>query len=227
VTRLVVCADAEAAAHYAAGAIHDRLAAEGERHVALAGGGTPRRAYEILAAEPVEWDGVNWWLGDERCVPSDGPDANALMVRETLGDRGTLHPVRGELCPEDAAWLYASELVAALGDEPVLDVVVLGLGEDGHTASLFPGRDEASAALAPVIGVRGAPKPPPERISMTLPVLARARYTVMLATGAGKRDALARVRGQDAAVPAGSLGDGLDEIVCDSAAAGWLTTASA
>ena len=217
-TRLVVCADAEAAARYAAGAIHDRLAGGGERHVALAGGGTPRRAYEILAAQPVEWASVHLWLGDERCVPQDDPEANAGMVRETLGDRGTFHPVRGELGPEDAAWLYALELVAAAGDEPVLDVCVLGLGEDGHTASLFPGHPEAEAARAPVIGVRGAPKPPPDRVSLTLPVLARARYTVMLATGAGKREALARVRAHDESVPAGRLGAGLDEIVCDAVA---------
>lgn len=219
-TRLVVCADAEAAAQYAAGAIHDRLAGAGERHVALAGGGTPRRAYELLATQPLDWAGIHLWLGDERCVPSGDPDANAVMVRETLGDRGTFHPVRGELGPEDAAWLYGTELVDVAGPEPVLDVVVLGLGEDGHTASLFPGHDEALASVAPVIPVRGAPKPPPQRVSMTLPLLARARYTVMLATGEGKRRALASVRAHDESVPAGRLGAGLDEIVCDEAAAG-------
>ena len=218
-TRVTVCADAEAAARYAADAIHDRLYG-GERHVALAGGGTPRRAYELLAAQPVDWDAVHLWLGDERCVAADHEDANARMVREAFGDRGVLHAVRGELGPEDAAWRYGVELVRALGDEPVLDVVVLGLGEDGHTASLFPDHPEAGARDAPVIPVRGAPKPPPERVSLTLPVLQRAGYTLLLATGAGKREPLARVRARDESVPAGRLGTGLDEIVCDEAAAG-------
>ena len=217
-TRLTVLPDGEAAARHAAGLLAERIAG-GARHLALAGGSTPRRAHELLAAMDVDWSGVHLWLGDERCVPSDHDDANARMVRESLGDRGTLHAARGELGPEDAAWLYARELAGALGEEPVLDVVVLGLGEDGHTASLFPGHPETAASHAPVIGVRGAPKPPPERITMTLPVLMRARFTVLLATGAGKRAPLAKVRLNDEAAPAARLGAALDEIVCDEAAA--------
>ncbi|HEV2812296.1 MAG TPA: 6-phosphogluconolactonase, partial [Solirubrobacteraceae bacterium] len=129
-----------------------------------------------------------------------------------------LRTARGELGPEDAAWLYARDLVGTVGEEPVLDVVVLGLGEDGHTASLFPGHPEADSAHAPVIGVRSSPKPPPERITLTLPVIARARYTVLLATGEGKRDALTRVRARDETLPVARLGSALDEIVCDEAA---------
>jgi 6-phosphogluconolactonase len=128
--------------------------------------------------------------------------------------------VRGELGPEDAAWLYARELQREMGDEPVFDLVLLGLGPDGHTASLFPGHPEAAAAHAPVIGVRDSPKPPPERITFTLPLIARARYTLLLVTGEGKRDALRRIREGDRELPIARLGEGLDELICDAAASG-------
>ena len=201
-------------AEYLAGMLAERIAA-GARHLALSGGTTPQRAYELLARRGT--DEAEIWLVDERCVPSDHADSNARMIRAALGDGVRLHEARGELGPEDAAWLYAREVEAIGG---VFDVVVLGLGEDGHTASLFPGHPEADARHAPVIGVRGSPKPPPERITLTLPVIARARHTVLLATGEGKRDALARVRARDEALPAARLGSALDEIVCDAAAAG-------
>jgi 6-phosphogluconolactonase len=230
VTRVTALGDDEAAARRAADLmanhINDARAKGREVHIALAGGSTPQRAYRLLAAMQGTWSHVHLWLGDERCVPADHEDANQRMIRESLldhlraSDRPVLHAVRGELTPEDAAWLYGCELVRATGEHAVFDLVLLGLGPDGHTASLFPGAPEADSAEAPVIPVRDAPKPPPERISLTLPVLRRARHTVLLATGEGKRDALAKVRAGDASVPAARLGDGLDEIVCDRAALG-------
>lgn len=200
-------------AEYLAGVLRERIE-RGARHVAFSGGTTPRRAYELLAPHVGD---TEVWLVDERCVPGEHADSNARMIREAMGAGVRLHEARGELGPEDAAWLYAREVERMGG---VFDVVVLGLGEDGHTASLFPGHPEAAAEHAPVIGVRGAPKPPPERITLTLPVIARARHTVLLATGAGKREALARVRANDKALPASRLGSALDEIVCDEDAAG-------
>ena len=214
-TTLTVCDTAEDAALRVAQGLHERILG-GARHVGLSGGGTPRRAYALLAG--LGAGGADVWLVDERCVDALHDDANARLVMETLGGGVTLHAARGELGPEDAAWLYGRELVEALGPAPVLDVAVLGLGEDGHTASLFPGHPEADAAHAPVIGVRGAPKPPPERITMTLPVIARARWTVLLATGEGKREALARLHAGDATLPPARLEGALDEIVCDAAA---------
>ncbi|HEX2084717.1 MAG TPA: 6-phosphogluconolactonase [Solirubrobacteraceae bacterium] len=201
-------------AQYLAGVLADRIAA-GAREIALSGGTTPRRAYELLAERGV--GDARLWLVDERCVPGDHPDSNARMIREAMGEGVRLVEARGELGPEDAAWLYARDLVAALGDVPVLDVVVLGLGEDGHTASLFPRHPQAFAAHAPVIGVRGSPKPPPERITLTLPVIDRARHTVLMATGESKREPLARVRAGDDELPPARL-RALDEIVCDVAA---------
>lgn len=212
-TAFTVCDDAEAAARHVATTLHGHLRA-GARHVALSGGTTPRRAYELLAEHG--FDAVDFWLADERCVPADHEEANARMLREALGPDARVHAARGELGPEDAAWLYATEIVAALGPEPVFDVVVLGLGEDGHTGSLFPGHPEADAAHAPVIGVRGSPKPPAERITLTLPVLDRARYTVLMATGAGKRNAVERLRAGDRELPPARLRE-LDEVVCDRA----------
>ena len=212
-TALTVLPDAEAAAEHVARLLAERVAS-GARHIALSGGTGPQRAYELLAELGV--GDVEWWLVDERCVPSDHEDANARMIREALGPAARIREARGELGPEDAAWLYGREVMDRTGG--VFDVVVLGLGPDGHTASLFPDHPEAAAEHAPVIGVRGSPKPPPERITLTLPVIARARYTLLLATGAGKADALARVLARDEALPISRLGDDLDEIVTDEAA---------
>jgi len=227
-TRLSVLPDDERAARRAADVmanqINDARMRGADVHFAVAGGSTPRRAYELLGQMQGTWSHVHLWLGDERCVPADHPDANQRMLDESLtsrlraGDGPHVHAVRGDLEPEDAAWLYGTELVRVMGEQPRFDLVLLGLGEDGHTASLFPGHPAALAEHAPVIPIRDAPKPPPERITLTMPVLRRARFTLLLACGAGKRDALARVRAGDDDVPAGRLGERIDEIVTDEAA---------
>lgn len=227
-TRLRTFADAEGVADHAARQLAARIdearAYRREVHIALAGGGTPRRAYELLAESEGSWSHVHLWLGDERCVPSDHPESNARMVRESLRpDAREAPPVLHELPspehPEDAAWLYGLDLRAAVPRER-FDVMLLGMGPDGHTASLFPGHPALAARHAPCVAVRDSPKPPPERVTMTLPILRQARLTLLLATGAEKADALARARAGDASVPVALLGDGLDEIACDAAAAG-------
>ena len=230
-TRVTVLGDAEAVARRAADVmanqINDGRVRSAAVHIALAGGSTPQRAYELLGDMQGTWSHVHLWLSDERCVPSDHPDSNELMVRQSLvsmvraQDRPNVHGIRGDLVPEDAAWLYGMDIVREIGQDPTFDLVLLGLGPDGHTASLFPGRGEARATVAPVIPVRHSPKPPPDRVSFSLPLMARARYTLLLATGEGKREALARVRSGDDELPVARLmGDGLDEILCDEAAAG-------
>jgi 6-phosphogluconolactonase len=227
-TRVRVFDDAEAVARYAAEVVEaaiDAARADGRAlHVALAGGSTPRRAYELLAAAEGSWSHVHLWLGDERCVPDEHPDSNALMVRESLlaGERtqpAVLHRVPHPEVPEDAAWLYALELRACV-PELVFDIVLLGMGPDGHTASLFPGHPGLKVTEAPCFAVRESPKPPPERVTQSLPVLRAARLTLLLVTGADKRESLARALDGDESIPLALLGDGLDEVACDAAARG-------
>jgi 6-phosphogluconolactonase len=212
--RLTVVESADAAARVAAERLVAALAGGGQ--VSLAGGRTPRRAYELLADRPgVDWSGVDLWFGDERCVPAADPDSNYRLVAESLLARGTaraarVHRIRGEDDPDAAAAAYSDEIAGV-----VLDVALLGLGEDGHTASLFPGspalevRDRAAVAVT-------ATKPPPRRITLTYPVFDAARSIVVLAPGAAKAAAIAAVlRGPDPAVPASLLPTDRTEIVTD------------
>ena len=226
-THLRVLADSEEVARRAADVlawrIGDARTNGRDVHIALAGGSTPRRAYELLGDMEGSWSHVHLWLGDERCVPEDDPDANVRMVRESLlaGARDgapVLHPVPSPEVPEDAAWLYGLEVLSHM-PEAVFDIVLLGMGPDGHTCSLFPGHPVLDVREAPVAPVRDSPKPPPERVTLTLPVLRDARFTLLLATGAGKRDALAAVLAGDESTPLARLGGGLDEVACDAAAA--------
>jgi 6-phosphogluconolactonase len=174
---------------------------EGARSLVLAGGTTPQRCYELLSQMDIEWGRVTILFGDERCVRPDHPDSNYRMARETLLDRvspATVHRMPAELGPDEAAGLYA-HIVESVAP---LDVVTLGVGEDGHTASLFPGHP-ALKASALVVGIRDSPKPPPQRVTMTLPALQRARRVIILATGAGKADAVAKAKRGE--VPSGMI----------------------
>jgi 6-phosphogluconolactonase len=144
---------------------------------------------------------VSVLFGDERCVPPDHPDSNYRMARHALLDRvapATVHRMPAELGPDEAAGLYA-HIVASVAP---LDVVVLGVGEDGHTASLFPGHP-ALKASGLVIGIRDSPKPPPKRVTLTLAALQAARRVIILATGAGKAEAVAKAKRRE--VPSGMI----------------------
>ena len=207
-------AAAQAAASLLATLVADAQAARVRAHVSLAGGNTPRRAYELLGLMIRDPENVDWWFGDERCVPADDPDSNFRLVAESLLRAAPIpaervHRVDGELPPQAGADAYAADLrrdvPAGADGAPVLDVAFLGLGEDGHTASLFPGDralDVRDSLAVPVVAV----KPPPNRITLTLPVFLAARAVVILATGAGKKDAVARVlAGPDPSTPASLL----------------------
>ena len=206
-------------------AIDDAREARGAAHIALAGGETPRRTYELLATQIDDWTGVEIWFGDERAVGPDDPESNYRMAQETLltGDNGPrVNPIEGERGAERAAGAYASLLEERMPLErgvPVLDLALQGLGPDGHTASLFPG-NPAVEADGICVAVHDAPKPPPDRITLTVPVLRAARSIVFLATGDEKADVVRRLlAGPDPAVPSSLLGGERTEVIVDRAAA--------
>ncbi len=211
---VTVLEDAEAVAREAAGQVAEFVAGGGGSLV-LTGGTTPRRMYEILAArEDLDWGRVTILFGDERCVPPMDPESNYRLAFETLLSRvhpASVHRMAAELGAEEGARLYDS-IVGALAP---LDLVLLGIGEDGHTASLFPNHPElATGGYA--IAVHNSPKPPPDRVSLTLGALRGAHRVVVLATGSGKADAVRLAR--EGKVPAGMI-EGAT-FLCDRAAAG-------
>jgi 6-phosphogluconolactonase len=239
-TRLTTLADAEAVSERAALEIVRRLQGarreRGVAHLALSGGSTPSRTYELLASDrssgigPPSWEGVEVWFADERCVGPHDEQSNYRFAHETLlGPAGIaperVHRMQGELGPERGAESYARELEehvgARDGDLPVLDVIVLGIGPDGHVASLFPGASALDAGEhALCLGVHASPKPPPERITLSMAVLRAARCCMLLATSAAKSDAISAMLGEPSRhVPASLLRRGRLSVIVDDAAA--------
>jgi 6-phosphogluconolactonase len=217
---VVVLPDAEALAGHAATWLTERVSAAGQRAgVALSGGSTPKRLYQLLAGakfrEVFPWKRVHWFWGDERFVPKDDPLSNYQMVREAMLDAAPIpaenvHPVTTEgMTPEEAAAAYERELKAFYGADrldpgrPLFEVTLLGLGDDGHTASLFPGTAvlaERSRWVAAVVGAK-----PEARITLTYPALESSREVAFLVAGAGKREIFSRVRAGDTDLPAARL----------------------
>ena len=211
-TQLARLADADAAAAHAANVVGDLIAASleehGRAHIALAGGTTWRRAYELLA--PRSWEGVELWFGDERCVGPEHPDSNYRMVAESLlphAPGALVHRIEGELGGEPAARAYDALIRSHLTDEPpALDVALLGIGPDCHVASLFAGNPALELRGVACVPVHDAPKPPPERVSLSLEVLQAARRCVLLASGADKAQAVSGALGpRDPRLPASLL----------------------
>jgi len=232
VTRLTACPDAESAAERAAREVVRQL--EGIRaqgrtpHVALTGGDTPQRTYELLAREPEHWRDVEVWFGDERCVPPDDEQSNYRMAALALLDPAGITPERvhrmeGELGPERGAQRYGQLLRERLGDGrmPVLDLVLLGIGPDGHVASLFPRAPTLQAGEETVcLPVHDSPTPPPQRITLSLAVLRAARRCMVLATGASKADAISAMLAEPTpSVPASLLLRERLTVIVDDAAA--------
>jgi 6-phosphogluconolactonase len=221
------------AAHIARQLLHAREQ-RGVAHMALSGGTTPGRTYELLGAEPESMRDVELWFADERCVAPEDAESNYRLAAETLLAAGAVpaervHRMEGERGPAEGAHRYAEELargLAGAGDgsrsaPPVLDVIVLGIGPDGHVASLFPGAATLDAGEDAVcLGVRDSPKPPPERITLSLAVLRAARECVLLATGASKADAVAAMLAAPSRhVPASLLRRERLTVIADDAAA--------
>ena len=185
------------------------------RTLALAGGSTPRELYRRLALLPYPWREVDVFFGDERCVPPDHPDSNLRMATEALLSRvpARVHPMTG--CDPGR---YEAELSAVLGPGlPRFDLVFLGLGEDGHTASLFPGD---RATLETERWVVLVDRPDHRRMTLTLPVLSAARVVAFLVAGRAKRDALARLLRGDPTIPASLVAAGRMVVITDPEAAG-------
>jgi 6-phosphogluconolactonase len=184
--------------------------------VCLSGGSTPRHLYERLAdpaiAPRFPWNRAHWFWGDERFVPHDDRDSNYRMAREALLSRvpvpiTNIHAVPTEgLSPEQAAAEYETTLERFYGSEvldpgrPLFDVTLLGVGEDGHTASLFPGQPTLQERRRWVVAVIGAKSEP--RITLTYPALNSSRDVAFLATGTEKRDIVARAQAGDEKLPA-------------------------
>jgi 6-phosphogluconolactonase len=210
----IVLDNIDALAAGASGLIAEALheAQRGGRHatMALSGGGTPVEIYRGLAWESrVDWSRVHVCQVDERCVPPDDLESNWRMIRETLLTPADVplanqHRMAGEKNPPDAAADYEAELRALFaGRPPAFDAVVLGIGEDGHVASLFPGDAALDERERWVLHTHApASSPVRDRLTLTLPVLNAARLAVYIVSGAGKRDVAARAMAGDAALPA-------------------------
>ena len=204
-----VLADPEAVAQAAADLVEERIRARieaaGVCHVGLPGGTTPARCLELLSRKPLPWQAVHWYLGDERCYPAGHADRNDTMIQQRLWSRiaapePNRHPIPAELGADRAAEIY-SGLIERIG---VLDIAVLGMGEDGHTASLFPGNAATESPL-PVVPVHDAPKPPSDRVSLGLGTLQAARQRIVLVTGSNKHEALLQVQ-QGIPLPVSRIG---------------------
>lgn len=242
--QIVIHQDADATARAAAArlvtSILDAIAARGVAHVVVTGGSLGIAALEALAASPargaVDWSLVHFWWGDERFVPADSPERNAVQaeplfdVLDTLGlDRATVH-VMGSSDQFDSAERAAEAYTALLREEapegsanPVFDVLMLGMGPDSHVASLFPNHTRSDEPGA--IAVHDSPKPPADRVSLTMPTINSAREVWLLVAGGEKAPALAAAQHEvnEAGVPASAVhGTEATRWLVDRAAASLL-----
>ena len=215
---------ANRAAERIAQVAREAVTKRGRCALAFSGGTTPRRTFRALAGEDVPWDRVHLFQVDERVAPSGDPERNYLHLKEALIDRiaipsANVHPMpveEGDL--DEGARRYEAILRQIAGTQPVLDLVQLGLGEDGHTASLFPG-DAALDVVDSEVAVSGVNKGR-RRMTLTLPAIDRARCILWLVTGSGKAAVLERLRAGDRSIPAGCVRSDRAVLLADKAAEG-------
>jgi 6-phosphogluconolactonase len=237
---IVVLPHASAVAHEAVqrfvALAREAAASRGRFSVALSGGSTPGTMYRLLAEEPyqgqIPWAKVHLFWGDERCVPPDDPGSNYRLAEETLIARvpipaGNIHRVRGELDPGEAARSYVRELRDFFcGPQPRFDLVLLGLGEDGHTASLFPGSAVLDETTRLAVAVEAHYQDRPAyRVTLTLPVLNAARQILFLITGSAKAGIVqAALEGKPGCLPAQRIRPSAGQLtwLLDAAAASQL-----
>lgn len=173
-------------------------------HIVLPGGNSPKGSLSILAEKNLPWEKIHWYPGDERCYPKDHEDRNDAMLRKNLWSRlptTNIHPMPAELGAEEAANVYRP----IIDRIDAFDIVFLGVGEDGHTASLFPGNEALKNPLS-VVPVHNSPKPPPDRVTLGMTVIKKAKERIILTGGEDKAEIIARIRsGED--LPVNRLGD--------------------
>jgi 6-phosphogluconolactonase len=226
--KVEVLADADAVARRAAGVIaadaRDAVAARGRFAMAVSGGHTPWVMLRALAGEDVPWKSVHVFQVDERVAPSGDPDRNLTHLRESLLSHAPLPPDQIHAMPVESpdldagAAAYARTLESVCGAPPVLDVAHLGMGPDGHTASLVPG-DPVCSVTGRDVALTGVYMGR-RRMTLTYPVLDRARRVLWLITGAEKAPMLPRLTRGDASIPAGRIRPDAALVLADRAAAG-------
>jgi 6-phosphogluconolactonase len=232
---------ASAAAARTVTCLADAIAAQGHAHIVLTGGGIGTKVLAAIAAAPardaVDWRSVDFWWGDERFEPAGDPERNETGARAALLDALGVDPARVHAVPgpdgpdgndpDAAAARYAAELAAAAGGGapvPPFDVLMLGIGPEGHVASIFP-ESPAAQATGSVVAVRNSPKPPPTRISLTFSAIQAAREVWILASGAEKAEAVGEALSgvsQDKLPAAGARGRDRTLFLLDEAAAAQL-----
>lgn len=191
---------AAAAASAIAGHLTERIAATGRATLSLTGGSVGVKTAAALATSSVEWERVTIFFGDERFVPADHAERNDRQLDEALldrlGDRPTVHrwpALTADTSDVDAAAAqFLESLALPAGDAPIFDVTLLGMGPEGHIDSIFPDSPAVAETERLVVGVRDCPKPPPERMTFTLPAVRRSRHVLVVAAGEGKAEAVAR-----------------------------------
>jgi 6-phosphogluconolactonase len=233
--KLEVLHDADAVARRAAALIaaeaRTAAAARGRFTLAASGGSTPWQMLRALANEDVPWDRVDVFQVDERVAPGGDPERNLTHLRESLLAHACLEEERLHAMPvedadlEGAALRYAGEMAEVAGSPPVFDVIHLGLGADGHTASLVPG-DPVLEVVDADVAVTARPYQGRRRMSVTYPLLERARRILWIVTGSAKREMLDRLRAADASIPAGRVRRDRAVVLADGAAAGAPLTES-
>jgi 6-phosphogluconolactonase len=228
--KIEVCSDADAVAQKAAALVaaeaRAAVAARGTFVMAVSGGHTPWQMLRALAGEDAPWDAMHVVQVDERVAPAGDPDRNLTHLRESLLEHAPLHPGRIHAMPVESSNLkaaceeYALTLKAIAGSPPVLDLIHLGLGPDGHTASLVPGdavleTNDADVALTGLYQGR-------RRMTLTYPILNRSRRVLWLVTGREKAGMLFRLRAGDPQIPAGRIRTDHALVLADRAAAGQM-----
>jgi 6-phosphogluconolactonase len=222
-TRWHAVANAQALQHLALETILDKadeaVRQRGQFHIVLAGGETPRALYAALSLVQTDWSAWYIYFGDERCLPVTHMERNSLMANRVWLDhvpipKSHIHTIPAELGAVQGAHLYADQLKTV----DAFDLVLLGLGEDGHTASLFPGHDWGMAANSPdTLAVLDAPKPPPQRISLSAARLSRARQVIFMIGGQSKHQAVTDWRaGKNIPAQAIAPATGVDVLIEES-----------